>query len=101
MEKAETFEAEQTSRGEELKAIAEAKKIIQETTAGADAQSYSFLQVRSSSDMATVRFVQRLAQKSNSTALAQLAKIKGLISDMIEQLEKEAAEDAAHKAFCD
>merc|ERR1740121_3515919 len=29
------------------------------------------------------------------------AKIKGLISDMIEKLEAEAAEDAAHKAFCD
>merc|ERR1719284_868524 len=29
------------------------------------------------------------------------AKIKGLISDMIEKLEAEAAADAEHKAFCD
>jgi chromosome segregation ATPase len=116
MEKAETFEAEQKSRGEELKAIAEAKSIIQETTSGATSQTYSFLQLRSSSDMAAVRFVQGLAQKQNSTALAQLAmqmasaarvsadpfaKIKGLIADMIDKLEKEAAADAEHKAFCD
>mmetsp|Transcript_14869 Transcript_14869/g.39651 ORF Transcript_14869/g.39651 Transcript_14869/m.39651 type:complete len:669 (+) Transcript_14869:58-2064(+) len=116
MEKAETFEAEQKSRGEELKAIAEAKRIIQETTSGAASQTYSFLQLRSSSDVAAVRFVQSLAQKQNSTALAQLAmqmasaarvsadpfaKIKALIADMIDKLEAEAAADAEHKAFCD
>jgi chromosome segregation ATPase len=116
MEKAETFEAEQKSRGEELKAIATAKSVIQDTTSGATSQTYSFLQLRSSSDMAAVRFVQGLAQKQNSTVLAQLAmqmasaarvsadpfaKIKGLIADMIDKLEKEAAADAEHKAFCD
>merc|ERR1719245_841087 len=40
MEKAEDFEAEVKSRGEELKALATAKKVIQETTAGAEKQSY-------------------------------------------------------------
>jgi len=125
MEKAETFEAEQKSRGEELKALAEAKKVLTETTTGADAQSYSFLQTEltSGADLAryeAVRFVQDLSQRQNSTALAQLAmrmasvvrvssangddpfaKIKGLISDMIGKLEDEAAADADHKAYCD
>merc|ERR1719497_272827 len=64
MKGAEDFEAETKSRGEELKALATAKKIIEETTAGAEAQSYSFLQLRSglssSVDLAhfeAVRFV--------------------------------------------
>jgi len=129
MEKAETFEAEQKSRGEELKALAEAKKVLVSTTTGADAQSYSLLQTASASELTggadlaryeAVRFVQDLSQRQNSTALAQLAmrmasvvrvssangddpfaKIKGLISDMIDKLEAEAAADAEHKAFCD
>merc|ERR1719343_1639216 len=71
MEKAETFEAEQKSRGEELKALAQAKKVLKETTSGADAQSYSLLQTEISSgadlaQMEVVRFVQNLAAKQNS-----------------------------------
>jgi chromosome segregation ATPase len=127
MDKAQTFEAEQKSRGEELKALAQAKQALNEMTSGADAQTYSLLQtgseLSSGADLArfeAVRFVQDLAQKQNSTSLAQLAmrmasvvrvssasgedpfaKIKGLISDMISKLEEESSADASHKAFCD
>merc|ERR1719450_993640 len=122
---AEDFEAETKSRGEELKALATAKKVIVEATSGASDLSYGFLQtgMSSSADLANfeaLRMVRDLAQKQNSPALAQLAsridaamhagsrggadifaKIKGLISDMIEKLLKEAEEDATEKAFCD
>merc|ERR1719261_996396 len=124
---AEDFEAETKSRGEELKALATAKKVIKETTSGAADLSYgaSFLQVsmNSKTDLANfeaVRFVRDLAHKHKSTALAQLAtrmaaamrsshrsgdnpfaKVEGLIQDMIERLEAEAEADATEKAFCD
>merc|ERR1719478_927398 len=119
---AEDFEAETKSRGEELKALATAKKVIVETTSGAAGQSYSLVQVSMSSgaDLANfeaVRFVRDLAQKQKSTELAQLAsrmvsamrgnsrdpfaKVKGLISNMIEKLLQEAEADATEKAFCD
>jgi len=123
MEKAEDFEAEVKSRGEELKALATAKKAIEEATAGAEEQSYSLFQTAaeaSSTGSEVVRAVRRLAESYNSSSLAQLAmqvastvrvtessgedpfaKVKGLITDMIETLEKEAAADAEHKAFCD
>merc|ERR1719388_493920 len=119
---AEDFEAETKSRGEELKALATAKKVIQEATSGASDLSYGFLQTKMSSgaDLANfeaLRLVRDLAQKQKSAALAQLAtrmdaamhagtsdifaKVKGLISQMIEKLLKEAEEDATEKAFCD
>merc|ERR1719160_1860128 len=44
MSKASDFEAEVTSRGEELKALAMAKKAVVESTSGAGGQTYSFLQ---------------------------------------------------------
>jgi len=121
---AEDFEAETKSRGEELKALATAKKVIVEATSGASDLSYSFLQtsMASGADLAkfeAVRLVRDLAQKQRSAALAQLAqrmavairaggssadpfaKVKGLIQDMVEKLEKEAEADATEKAFCD
>jgi len=112
MSRAETFEAETKSRGEELNALAKAKQIIREATSAA-----SFLQTGASDSAIaqSVKFVRDLAGKQHSSALAQLAakmtsamhgadqfkKIKGLIRDMISRLEEEAAADASKKAWCD
>merc|ERR1719198_1488990 len=76
MSAAEEFELETKSRGEELNALATAKKVIKENTGGAAGQSYSFMQVSSRSDLATVeavRFVRNLSRKTQAPALAQLA----------------------------
>jgi len=105
------------ARAEELKVIAKARQIIAESSSGAVEQTYSFLQVESR-DVASM--VKKLARQHRSAALAQLAsrissvqkygaaagedvfgKIKGLIRDMVEKLEKEANEEAEEKAFCD
>jgi len=126
MQTAADHEATVNARNEELKAIATARKILEETTSGAEKQSYSLLQVtrlQSHADLAgleVVQLVKHLARKHRSSALAQLAsrmtaairlgsmngddpfaKVKGLIEAMIEKLKKEAEEDATEKAYCD
>jgi len=126
MQTAADHEATVTARQEELKAIATARKILEETTSGAEKQSYSLLQVtrlQTHADLAgmeVVQLVKKLSRKHHSSSLAQLAsrmtaairlgsmngadpfaKVKGLIEDMIAKLEKEAEEDATEKAYCD
>merc|ERR1740129_2475931 len=73
MTKASTYQAEAKSRGEELKTLAEAKKIIQEATGAALVQA-SFLQTErsqltSGTDLANlevVRLIRDLARKQGS-----------------------------------
>jgi len=129
MTTAADHEATAAARTEELKVIATAKKILKESTGGAEGQTYDFLQMTASSKMRTradlansevVSMVKKLAQEHHSAALAQLAsriavlarygsknggdpfaKVKGLIDDMIMKLEKEAESEATEKAYCD
>merc|ERR1719169_363509 len=131
MAAAEEFELATKSRGEELNALATAKKVIVEATGGAAEQSYGLNQVSffqrtqlstraDLSKLEAVRFVRELARKTKSAALTQLAsrmnsamklgaaagedpfaKVKGLITDMIATLESEAEADASQKAYCD
>merc|ERR550534_1885407 len=126
MQTAADHEATVNARKEELKAIATARKILEETTSGAASQTYSLLQVarlQSRADLAgleVVQLVKKLARKHHSSALAQLAsrmtaairfgaaggddpfaKVKGLIESMIAKLEAEAKAEATEKAYCD
>jgi len=120
-------EASVAGRNAELKAIAEAVKILKDTSSGAVEQSYSFVQlstgIQTSVDLKkaeVVNVVQQLAKKFHSSALAQLAsriqavvrlgsaagedpfvKVKGLIQDLIAKLESEASAAAEEKAYCD
>merc|ERR1719296_658578 len=109
------------ARKEELGVIAQARKILEDTSSGAVSQTYSLLQLRTRSELAgseVVTAVKRLAKKYHSSAFAQLAsrissvlrfrssgdpfgKVKGLIQDMLAKLEKEAGAEATEKAYCD
>merc|ERR1719163_1754433 len=125
MTAAEEDTESKTSRAEELEALGTAKKILEEKTGAAADRAYSFIQIGTASKAGTktkevkqhvLDLLQSLAQKNNDKQLSLLAqriqsaamlgedpfaKIKGLISEMIEKLEAEAAKEAAHKAFCD
>merc|ERR1719436_181587 len=129
MQVAADHEATVTARTEELTALAEAEKVLKATTSGAVEQTYSLLQMSTGSQLRTrtdlgnaeiVNLVKQLARKHHSSALAQLAskiatvfkysagsgddpfvKVRGLITDLINKLQAEAAAEATEKAWCD
>merc|ERR1719443_1864777 len=127
--KAADWEVSTKSRAEELQALADAKKLIEEKTGGAESRAYDFLQQaeqtkskasRPDTGDRVVNMLQTLGKTSGDLALSQLAlrvhaavqlqtgegadpfaKVKGMISEMIDKLVAQAAEEASHKAFCD
>jgi peptidoglycan hydrolase CwlO-like protein len=129
MTTAADHEATVAARNEELKVLNMAEKILKGTTSGAVEQTYSFLEVATSSrlqsraDLANsevITIIKKLARDQHSAALAQLAsriavvvkygsrngddpfaKVKSLITDMIAKLEAEASAEATEKAYCD
>jgi len=118
MTKASAYETEVSSRGEELKALATAKKITKEATSLAQTDSFVQL-VSSTKGNKVVHILKKLATAQASAASSQLAsrvqsairfglsssedpfaKVKELVSDVLAKLQKEAEEDATQKAFC-
>lgn len=131
VQNANDHEAAVASRAQEMKAVDEATKVLEEMSAGTASKVYDFFQEsslqqvhsHSTSDLANlqvVTLVSHMAKSHHSTLLAQLAsqisayvkygadsgedifaKIKGLIRDLITKLENEAKKDATEKAYCD
>merc|ERR1719383_506240 len=114
---------------EELKALADATQVLKSETGAAEGHTYSLFQVSSFTGVHTtvdlkgfevVTMVRRLAQKEHSAALSQLAsrisavmkfgagagedpfaKVKELITELINRLQSEASSEASHKSYCD
>jgi uncharacterized small protein (DUF1192 family) len=108
---------------EELRVLAEAAKIIKEST-GALLQT-SFFQTNLEVSVESVqgkvaKFVRKIAQEQKSASLEQLAsrivamsragafrtgdpfgKIRGMIEEMIHKLEEQMSSEAQEKAYCD
>jgi len=126
--KAEDYELETKSRKDELEALDVAKTALKEKTGGADSQQYSFLQMTESTETIgagednteVIQYLRDVAKRTNSTGVALLtrrignmlrsdltsgedvfAKIKDMIKEMIATMEKDMAEAADKKAYCD
>mmetsp|Transcript_10368 Transcript_10368/g.22695 ORF Transcript_10368/g.22695 Transcript_10368/m.22695 type:complete len:665 (+) Transcript_10368:95-2089(+) len=120
-ERAHDWDVSMQSRAHEIEALDSAVKVLEEKTGGAQKQAYGFLlQLESTSktnqfsdvvgelmklgkamnDRHIALLAMRVRSVASSTA-DPFAKVKGLIEDMIANLEKQAAEEASAKAFCD
>jgi hypothetical protein len=107
----EEHNARTTDREGELTALAKAIEILSGAS-GAFKRRDVLIQTRDEPDVRQelAQVLKAAAGRLHSVELAQLAvqaqedqfgKIKGLIKDMIARLQKQAAEEADHKAWCD
>jgi len=128
MQVAANHEASVASTGQEMQALTEGIRILNEVTGGAAKLTYSLLQqstrhsasARHQARSKLVAMVKQLAKTYHSTALNQLAsriatavkssdtsgadpfgKVKGLMRDMIAKLTQEAQSEASEKLYCD
>merc|ERR550514_28387 len=126
--KSSDWEESQKSRAEELKALTDAIEIIKEKTGAASSTAYGFFEEKTkrgtvkatSTKLPSTEVVDKLTKlgrKSGDVALSQLAlrakaavemgagdvfaKVRSMITEMIDKLVAEAAEEADHKAWCD
>jgi len=126
--KSADWEVSQKSRAEELKALTDAIEIIKEKTGAASSTAYGLLEEKAkrgtvkatSTKLPSTDVVDRLTKlgrRSGDVALSQLAlrakaavemgsgdvfaKVRSMITEMIDKLVAEAAEEADHKAWCD
>jgi hypothetical protein len=126
--KSSDWEESQKSRAEELKALTDAIEIIKEKTGAASSTAYGFFEQRAkrgtvkatSTKLPSSEVVDKLTKlgrRSGDVALSQLAlrakaavemgsgdvfaKVRSMITEMIDKLVAEAAEEADHKAWCD
>jgi len=112
-QKAEEWEQRQKDAAGEMAAIAKAKEILEDgvkvflqvsakTLAKDDFDSVKRNQVsRIFAKLATGSHAYALQQLASSARRDTFGKVKGLIENMIDRLNKEAAEEADAKAFCD
>merc|ERR1719253_1285411 len=89
------------ARKEELAVVAQARKILEDTSSGAVSQTYSLLQITTRSELAgteVVTAVKRLAKKYHSAAFAQLA---SRISSVLRFGSSSGDPFGKVKAYCD
>jgi chromosome segregation ATPase len=118
-EAATEFETGLNQRKGEIEALDSAVKILKDKTGGAESQAYGLVQTAQRSVQhdytAVLKTIVGTGKESKDKQLAMLAvrvkaalgssadpfaKVKGLIADMLERLEKQAADDAAQHEFC-
>lgn len=116
--RSDEFDVSMKERAAEITALGNAAAIIQQKTGGASSQAYGLLQTQT---RATRNYAELLAQITEAghagkdkeisalairvkaalaTSADPFAKVKGLIAEMVERLEKKAADEAAQHEFC-